>query len=58
MVDPQGLEHVLKYIHEKYGNVSIYIQENGNPSSLWQHLELQVQKQTISYTNLATVLID
>ncbi|XP_021303927.1 beta-glucosidase 20 isoform X2 [Sorghum bicolor] len=31
MVDPQGLEHVLKYIREKYGNISIYIQENGRP---------------------------
>ncbi|RLN30577.1 beta-glucosidase 20-like isoform X1 [Panicum miliaceum] len=29
MVDPQGLEHVLKYIREKYGNISIYLQENG-----------------------------
>ncbi|KAL6902144.1 hypothetical protein ACP4OV_005020 [Aristida adscensionis] len=29
MVDPQGLEHVLKYLREKYGNISIYIQENG-----------------------------
>ncbi|XP_039838657.1 beta-glucosidase 20-like isoform X2 [Panicum virgatum] len=29
MVDPQGLEQVLKYIREKYGNIGIYIQENG-----------------------------
>ncbi|KAL6620112.1 hypothetical protein ACP70R_035251 [Stipagrostis hirtigluma subsp. patula] len=29
MIDPQGLEHVLKYLREKYGNISIYIQENG-----------------------------
>ncbi|KAL5202699.1 hypothetical protein ABZP36_013651 [Zizania latifolia] len=27
--DPQGLEHVLEYIREKYGNFLIYIQENG-----------------------------
>jgi len=50
MVDPQGLEQVLKYIREKYGNIGIYIHENGNPSSLRRHLELQeVQKQTISH---------
>uniref|UniRef100_A0A0A9HCT8 BGL20 n=1 Tax=Arundo donax TaxID=35708 RepID=A0A0A9HCT8_ARUDO len=29
MVDPHGLEHVLKGLQEKYGNISIYIQENG-----------------------------
>jgi len=29
MVDLQGLEQVLKYIREKYGNIGIYIQENG-----------------------------
>ncbi|KAK3138982.1 hypothetical protein QOZ80_5AG0376120 [Eleusine coracana subsp. coracana] len=29
MIDPQGLEYVLKYLQRKYGNISIYIQENG-----------------------------
>ncbi|TVU19022.1 hypothetical protein EJB05_35147 [Eragrostis curvula] len=29
MIDPQGLEHVLRYLRGKYGNISIYIQENG-----------------------------
>lgn len=29
-VDPQGLEHALEYIRGKYGNLPIYIQENGN----------------------------
>uniref|UniRef100_A0A0E0L1M4 Uncharacterized protein n=1 Tax=Oryza punctata TaxID=4537 RepID=A0A0E0L1M4_ORYPU len=29
-VDPQGLEHALEYIRENYGNLPIYIQENGS----------------------------
>ncbi|EAY97754.1 hypothetical protein OsI_19667 [Oryza sativa Indica Group] len=33
IVDPRGLEHALKYIREKYGNLPIYIQENGSGSS-------------------------
>ncbi|GJM88380.1 hypothetical protein PR202_ga04437 [Eleusine coracana subsp. coracana] len=33
MIDPQGLEYVLKYLQRKYGNISIYIQENGYPTS-------------------------
>jgi beta-glucosidase/6-phospho-beta-glucosidase/beta-galactosidase len=28
-VDPQGLENALEYIRENYGNLTIYIQENG-----------------------------
>ncbi|CAD6272332.1 unnamed protein product [Miscanthus lutarioriparius] len=39
MVDPQGLEHVLKYIREKYGNISIYIQENGRPDDSLMDVE-------------------
>jgi beta-glucosidase/6-phospho-beta-glucosidase/beta-galactosidase len=29
MVDPHGLELILEYFPEKYGNLSFYIQENG-----------------------------
>jgi beta-glucosidase len=29
MVDPRGLELILEYFQEKYGNLSFYIQENG-----------------------------
>ncbi|TVU34212.1 hypothetical protein EJB05_16043 [Eragrostis curvula] len=29
MVDPQGLEHILRYFQNTYGNFSFYIQENG-----------------------------
>uniref|UniRef100_A0A0D9WFP9 4-hydroxy-7-methoxy-3-oxo-3,4-dihydro-2H-1,4-benzoxazin-2-yl glucosidebeta-D-glucosidase n=1 Tax=Leersia perrieri TaxID=77586 RepID=A0A0D9WFP9_9ORYZ len=29
-VDPQGLEHALEYIRENYGNLPVYIQENGS----------------------------
>ncbi|XP_006655239.1 beta-glucosidase 20-like [Oryza brachyantha] len=30
LVDPLGLEHALEYIRENYGNLPIYIQENGS----------------------------
>jgi beta-glucosidase/6-phospho-beta-glucosidase/beta-galactosidase len=38
MIDPRGLEYVLKYLQRKYGNISIYIQDNDNPSSLCNNI--------------------
>jgi len=29
MVDPHGLQLILEYIQEKYGNLTFYFQENG-----------------------------
>uniref|UniRef100_A0A0D9WFP5 Strictosidine synthase conserved region domain-containing protein n=1 Tax=Leersia perrieri TaxID=77586 RepID=A0A0D9WFP5_9ORYZ len=38
-LDPKGLEHALDYLQEKYGNLLIYIQENGSKSNATLHDE-------------------
>uniref|UniRef100_A0A8R7TZV1 4-hydroxy-7-methoxy-3-oxo-3,4-dihydro-2H-1,4-benzoxazin-2-yl glucosidebeta-D-glucosidase n=1 Tax=Triticum urartu TaxID=4572 RepID=A0A8R7TZV1_TRIUA len=48
--DPEGLQHVLLYLKEAWGDIPIYIQENGK--LIWSSLQCSQKSKKIVQTSL------